>query len=333
MSDSPPKKHSGQSERAARRGSGVVNLIEGTTERRARGQRVSVAIGGGVGGVGRSLLAANLALYLARQARRVMLVDLDPVGPALHNFLGVSLPVPTPSDHLAKPAHKLTRLSGTQLSLCGPLRSHIGQPSDTLRQQILEDAYTASADILVFDLGRAHDELSMDVYLDADVAITVSTPQPAAMEQAYAFLRAALFRCLLNGNNDAGQVIRYVLKTPQGEAMPTVDALIDLVKRTRRADWDSVREAMSDFAPSIVVNRCQTRADREMLRGMVMGLRRRWGIDVIPLGLLDEDDVACQATRWRRPLLSTYPGSGITAGIEQIGMTVANLVRLEVPLR
>ena len=115
--------------------------------------------------------------------------------------------------------------------------------------------------------------------------------------------------------------------------MPTVEALVDLIKRTRRSDWETVRELMADFAPSLVINRCQTRADREMLRGMAMGIQRRWGVDVIPLGLLDEDDVAQQAARWRRPLLSTYPGSGIAAGIEQLGMAVANLIRLETPVR
>ena len=333
MSGSETDNQAKKGDEATRRGSGVVNLIEGNTDRRARGQRLSIAIGGGAGGVGRSLLAANLGLYLARQARRVMVVDLDPAGPSLHNFLGVSLPVPKPMDHLGPPEFRTARLSGTQLSLCGPVRSQLGRDVQGMREGILNSVNAAPADILVFDLGRAQDALSMDIYLDADVAITLSSPQPGSMEQAYAFLRAALFRCLLDEHPEAGQVIQEVLRSPKGEAMPTVEALIDLVKRTRRADWDAVREAMADFAPSLVVNRCQTRADREMLRGMVMGLRRRWGIDVIPLGLLDEDDVAQQAVRWRRPLLSTYPGSTISAGIEQIGMTVANLIRLEAPIR
>src|SRR5437879_2415792 len=45
-------------------------------------------LAGGKGGVGRSLLAANLGIQLARSGRRVVLVDLDLQGSNLHTYLG-----------------------------------------------------------------------------------------------------------------------------------------------------------------------------------------------------------------------------------------------------
>ena len=33
----------------------------------------------------------------------------------------------------------------------------------------------------------------LDLFLEADIAMTMSRPEPVAMEQAYAFIRAALF--------------------------------------------------------------------------------------------------------------------------------------------
>ncbi|HXH29118.1 MAG TPA: P-loop NTPase, partial [Candidatus Polarisedimenticolia bacterium] len=45
-------------------------------------------LAGGKGGVGRSLLAANLGVQLARAGRRVVLVDLDLQGGNLHAYLG-----------------------------------------------------------------------------------------------------------------------------------------------------------------------------------------------------------------------------------------------------
>jgi len=44
-------------------------------------------IGGGKGGVGKSFITANLGALLAKQGKRVVLVDLDLGGSNLHTFL------------------------------------------------------------------------------------------------------------------------------------------------------------------------------------------------------------------------------------------------------
>ena len=111
--------------------------------------------------------------------------------------------------------------------------------------------------------------------------------------------------------------------------MPTFRALTALIRREYPDEWADVSEALGDFVPGIVLNRCETRADREMLRGMVEGMNRRWAIDAVALGAIDEDDVAKQSARWRRPLVSTYPGAAISVGIEQVGSTMLSLFRLE----
>ncbi|MFT5359455.1 MAG: Mrp family chromosome partitioning ATPase, partial [Polyangiales bacterium] len=51
-----------------------------------------VAISGAKGGVGKTLLASNLAVYLATIGRRVVIVDADSSGANVHGFLGVPHP-------------------------------------------------------------------------------------------------------------------------------------------------------------------------------------------------------------------------------------------------
>src|SRR5215217_6800553 len=48
-----------------------------------------IAIGGGRGGVGKSIVAVNLGVYLAQLGRKVLLIDTDPAGAELHTALGL----------------------------------------------------------------------------------------------------------------------------------------------------------------------------------------------------------------------------------------------------
>jgi flagellar biosynthesis protein FlhG len=50
------------------------------------------SIGGGKGGIGKSLLAASIGWQLARMGRRVVLVDADLGGANLHTCLGLPAP-------------------------------------------------------------------------------------------------------------------------------------------------------------------------------------------------------------------------------------------------
>src|SRR5262245_38514757 len=57
------------------------------------------AIGGGKGGVGKSLVASSLAIALSRLGNKVVAIDLDLGGANLHTTLGVDLPRQTLSDY------------------------------------------------------------------------------------------------------------------------------------------------------------------------------------------------------------------------------------------
>ncbi len=68
----------------------------GRTRRMAR----IIAVGGGKGGVGKSLVTSSLGISLARHGRRVVVVDADLGGANLHTCLGLNSPERTLSDFI-----------------------------------------------------------------------------------------------------------------------------------------------------------------------------------------------------------------------------------------
>mgnify|MGYP001549711292 CR=1 FL=1 len=76
-------------------------MTEETSEDRVRKPRIW-AIGGGKGGIGKSVIATNLAVSMAGPGRRVALVDADLGGANLHTLLGVPSPKVNLSDFISK---------------------------------------------------------------------------------------------------------------------------------------------------------------------------------------------------------------------------------------
>ena len=62
-----------------------------------------VAIGGGKGGIGKSLVSVTLGIELVRRGLKVVLVDCDLGGANLHSFLGMEYPRETLSDFVHSP--------------------------------------------------------------------------------------------------------------------------------------------------------------------------------------------------------------------------------------
>ncbi|MBA3911700.1 MAG: sodium:proton antiporter, partial [Rhodobacter sp.] len=81
-------------------------------------QRISgidriIAVASGKGGVGKSTVASNLAVALARAGRRVGLLDADIYGPSLPKMMGVSKRPSSPDGKIIEPlvAHGVTMMS------------------------------------------------------------------------------------------------------------------------------------------------------------------------------------------------------------------------------
>lgn len=161
-----------------------VRLLQ-TSERRAR--RL-IAVASGKGGVGKSTLAANLAIALHRAGRKVGLVDADIYGPSQPRLLGVEGVRPQAREKTLIPVQ--TRFGVPLLSMGGLVAG--GQAiawrgpmaGGALGQ--LVDADWGEADTLVLDLppGTGDVQLTMIQKHKPTGAVIVSTPQDLALIDA-----------------------------------------------------------------------------------------------------------------------------------------------------
>ncbi|MGB3472124.1 MAG: Mrp/NBP35 family ATP-binding protein [Erythrobacter sp.] len=171
----------------------AVTRLEGVSEvhialTAERRRRRIIAVGSGKGGVGKSTLTTNLAVALARDGRKVGVIDGDIYGPSQPKLLGTEGERPlTQGDKLVAldSPHGVKVLSmghvvapGKALAWRGPMAGKaLGQ---------LVDAEWGDTDLLLIDLppGTGDVQLSMMADSKPDGALLVSTPQDLALLDA-----------------------------------------------------------------------------------------------------------------------------------------------------
>jgi ATP-binding protein involved in chromosome partitioning len=149
-------------------------------------ERTIVAVGSGKGGVGKSTLAANLAIALARSGRRVGLIDADIYGPSQPRIMGTN-ERPRSVDQTIIPveAWGIRMLSIGQLVEAGSALAWRGPMAASALGQLV-DADWGDAEILVVDLppGTGDVQLSLIQKWKPSGALIVSTPQDLALIDA-----------------------------------------------------------------------------------------------------------------------------------------------------
>jgi len=165
--------------------------LPGVTEARiamtaAQTKRTLIAVGSGKGGVGKSTVAANLAVAIARTGRKVGLVDADVYGPSQPTLLGSS-ERPTAANEQLIPveAHGIRFLSLGHLVSPGHALAWRG-PMATGALTKLVEADWGDTEILVVDLppGTGDVQLSLIQKSRPDGAVVVSTPQDLSLIDA-----------------------------------------------------------------------------------------------------------------------------------------------------
>jgi flagellar biosynthesis protein FlhG len=286
------------------------------------GVRHMIAVIGGRGGVGGSALAINLGVYLAQLGRRVLLIDADPSGAELHTLLGLDLPaLPVNDDDpddidaepLPTPVPGLLLLpQGYRVGSTQPIRPG-RKPRWARRLRQLD------VDYVLLDLGAGTAPSTLDLFLAADQAVCVTTPEPPAVEATYRLLRAVFLRSLRRSLVEDRFKMRMVERA-QAElgALPSPVNLVRAIARYDTSVGNRAAAELSQLRPRLVVNNLRLRTDSELGPAMVDMAERYLGVRLDYVGHVEQDDAVWLSVVRRRPLLIDSPTSKSARNLERI---------------
>lgn len=152
-------------------------------DKRLKNIKRIIAVASGKGGVGKSLVASNLALHLANKGQRVGLLDLDLYGPSSHIILGVGNEFPTEDKGIIPPrVHGISFMSIVYFTEEKPSPFR-GVDISNIILELLAITQWGHLDFLIIDMPPGLGDETLDVirYIKDSEFLVVTTPSKVAM--------------------------------------------------------------------------------------------------------------------------------------------------------
>jgi flagellar biosynthesis protein FlhG len=211
------------------------------------GNKKVIAVGGGKGGIGKSIITANMGILLGRMGKKVLLVDADLGAANLHTMLGIRYPQFTLEDFLIgrktfKEIILSSKFSGVELISGASEILSLLNPTFKERQKLIRNLQKYEADYIVIDLPAGTDMHAVDFFTLADYGIVVLAPTPTSLENAFSFLKNSLFRGLLKAFYRFPDVRKKIEDASDPRSENSTIHFRDLLKKLEDEKNDVIRE-------------------------------------------------------------------------------------------
>lgn len=287
-----------------------------------------ISVASGKGGVGKSVVSANLALALAKTGRRTFLADLDVGGADAHIMFGELNPPVTLTDFLNKRVNRLEEvaipvtvhpnlrlLAGTGETLAMANMAH------ARKKRLIKHFQDLPADVIVLDIGAGTNYHALDFFLMADIHLAVATPDPTAVLDLYRFIKLSAIRRVL---------ACFLARSPIAEMLAnrdftSVEEVMDVAGATDADGRDVAAAALRSFKPGLIINRASSNSHVNALYLRKI-LHHYVGGDIILLGEIPDDPAVTQAVRTFLPVIEAAPTSDAAKGLLAVSAAVEQLI-------
>jgi flagellar biosynthesis protein FlhG len=295
------------------------------------------SIGGGKGGIGKSLVTLGLGLALARLGKKVVLIDGDLGGANLHTLMGIRYPEVTLEHFLLKKVARLEEVvietQVKELSLICGADDILGAANPTYAQKIrlLNQIEELPAQYVLLDLGAGTSFNLLDFFNYSSGKIALFTSQATSLQNAYGFIKSALYRKLAREFAKDDEVLKLLYQSGNGDPEAGTQSIRDLTAHLKQTDpqkYGQVSRILWDFNLFLVVNMVKSPSDLkapEIIRSVCTDF-----LSIQPeiLGAITFDPAMEAAVSRMAPFHLEQKKSKAAAGLNQIALIMVKKSRL-----
>ena len=289
------------------------------------------SIGGGKGGIGKSVFTLGLGIFLSRMGKKIILVDADLGGANLHTLMGVRFPPCTLEDFLLNRVDRLedividTQVEGIGL-ICGA-DDILGAANPTYAQKvrILKQIENLPADLVLLDLGAGTSYNILDFFNYSQGRICIMTNQATSLQNVYGFIKSALYRHITREFAKDHDVLRLVLQSEATPSESKIESVKELLLQLQVGGEDRLSRfshLLKTFELFLVVN--MVKEDPDLQAARIIEKVCKSFLSVVPqmLGYLSYDPGIEKAVNQMVPFPLNRENSPAALDLKEIARTV-----------
>jgi flagellar biosynthesis protein FlhG len=290
-------------------------------------------VASGKGGVGKSTLAVNLSILLAQRQKKVILADFDLGGANLHTMLGLKNNHAGLGNFIYHQTDGLSSLlqeTGVEnLQFIAGDCLFPGTPNldFATKRRIITGLKALDADYVILDLSGGTTYNTLDFFLLTYNSILVTTPELTSVLNAYAFLKAAVFRFFLRQyklkSPERIEIDDFLKKSISGVETSFQD-LVEIITGKFPDSAEKVRNELSKYQPQVIVNMGKMAQDIEIAQHLRALVQKKLGITITFIGFIPNDPDAGMAIAKRTPLILLKQESAFVQALNATGNRICH---------
>ena len=288
-----------------------------------------IPIASGKGGVGKSLVAANLGIALAQAGQRVVLADLDLGASNLHLVLGHQAPhmgIGTFLNNIKSDFTEViadTDVRGLRFipgdnEIPGTANLSANQLKSLVKNLL---ALKEDTDILILDLGAGTHQSILDFFLLSNQGIVVSAPAVTAVLNAYVFLKNTIFRLMFNScekDSAARSYLEQIRKDGAGHQKLYIPKILPQLKKVDHASYEKFHNRLVQLHPRLIMNLVDEPKNADVAMKIRRSCEEYLDLKIEHMGIIYRDVIQDTALASRLPITLYKPQSILSQAIYRI---------------
>ena len=286
-----------------------------------------IPIASGKGGVGKTLVAANLAIALGKAGKNVVLADLDLGGSNLHLVLGTTGLNAGIGNYINSPDlefesiiydtdYKNVRFIPGDSEIPGMANLKASQ-----KKKLIKKLFSLDCDYLIADLGAGTNYNTIDFFLASGQGIIVTTPALTATLNAYVFIKHSIFRIMDTSFRRKTAARGYIEKLKEDSSLIQkiyIPKILENIKNEDPESYARFEAKIKHFKPLLVLNMVDDPRQSAIAGKLRRSCREYLGLDLEHLGVVYRDELQNIALNSRLPIISYKPRSVLSQAIFRI---------------
>lgn len=287
-------------------------------------------IASGKGGVGKSLLSANLAIALGQAGKKVVLADLDLGASNLHLAIGHNVKNNSIGTYITDKTDFKSIIEPTEYENVSFIAGDSQIPGLTSlkaaqKARLLRNFHSLDCDYLILDLGAGTHQIILDFFLQSPQGILVTAPTVTATLDGYLFLKNCVFRLMYTTFKKGTQGHEYldqIKKDSQRMKSLYIPQITQALEKIDPENTNLFKSRMAQFCPRLILNMISDPKEANMATRVRTSCKQYLGLDIDYLGLMYRDQFQEKALSSRLPVTIYKPQSVLSQGIFRIAEKV-----------